>query len=74
MSYIYMYVQSGKATGCLSKTCNGGYPNELVHESWKNLRQDYVKTDILSASKLIQEMHRLKLKEEGDSTELFDKI
>ena len=69
-----MYVDSDKATGCLPKACTDEYLKGLVHEAWKNLQKYYVKTNILSTSKFIQDLHILKLKEEGDTTDLFEKI
>ena len=56
------------------KACNDKYPKGLEHEAWNNLQKKYSKTDILLASKLRQELHRLKLKEEGDPTDLFEKM
>ena len=42
--------------------------------SWNNLQKNYVKNDILSDSKLRQELHTLKLKSEDDPTDYFDKV
>ena len=74
MMYLDMSVDSEKATWCLAKACNDKHPKKLAHEEWKNLHKKYANTDILLASKLRQELHRLNLKEEGDPTNLFDKI
>ena len=68
MAYLHMSMESTNGTGCLEKACNDEFPKGLLHEAWKHLHKKYAKTDILSASKLRQELHILKLKEEGDPT------
>ena len=74
MTYLYISVDSAKATGFLAKGCNNKYPKGLAHEALKNLHKKYTKNDILSASKLRQELHILKFKEEGGTTNFFEKI
>ena len=46
----------------------------MAHIVWNNLHKNYSKTDVLLASKLIQELHILNLKEESDPTNFFENI
>ena len=74
MAYLYMEVESGKSTVCLYKACGDDYPNGQEYLDWDLLQNKYAKTDMLSASKLIQELNRLTLKEKGDPIDFFEKI
>ena len=74
ISYLHMSMESDKATGCLTKECSEKYSKELAHEAWKKLKNIYAKTDIFLTTKLRQDIHSLKLKEEGDSTDFSENI
>ena len=67
-------MDSAKATVFLAKSCNEKYPKGLAHKAWKNLQKHYAKTEIFLAPKLRQELQIFKLKEESDTTKLFEKI
>ena len=69
-----MSLDSAKAKVCLAKACNEKYPKGLAHNAWKNLQKHYAKTEIFLAPKFRQELQIFKLKEESDTTELFEKI
>ena len=73
MAYLYMEVESGKATGCLAKACGDDYPNGKAYLDWAFLQRKYAKTDMLLASKLRQEFNRLRLKEKGDPVDFSRK-
>ena len=73
MAYLCMEVDLGKTTGCLAKACGDEYPNGQAYLSLDLLQRKYVKTDMLSVSKLIQELNRLKLKEKGDPVDFSRK-
>ena len=73
MAYLHMAVESGKSTGCLAKACDDDYPNGQAYPAWDSLQKKYAKTDMLSASKLIQELNKLRLKEKGDPVDFLRK-
>ena len=62
MAYLHMTEESGKATGFLAKLCDDDYPNGKAYLAWDLLKMIYAKTDMLLASKLIQEFNMLRLK------------
>ena len=66
MAYLHMSVELGKATGCLAKAFYDDYPNEQAYLAWDLLQKKYVKTDMLSASKLRQNLNKLRLKKKGN--------
>ena len=69
-----MYVESAKYTVCLSKACDTEYSKVLAYVARNNLKKKYANTDILSTSKLRQDLNILKLKEKGDPTNFFENI
>ena len=74
MVYLHMAVESGTATGCLAKACDYDYTNGQAYLAWDFLQKKYKKTDMLSASKLRQELNNLRLKEKRDPVDFFNKI
>ena len=68
-----MTVDSDKATRCLEKACNGEWRYWCMWHV-KNLHKKYANTETLLASKLRQELHILKMKEEGNPTYLSKNI
>ena len=62
MAYFHMAVDLGKYTGCLAKACDDDYPNLQAYLAWDLLQRKYAKTDMLSTSKLRQDLKRLRLK------------
>ena len=73
MVYLHMVVESGIATGCLAKACDYDYTNGQAYLARDFLQKKYAKTDMLSASKLRQELYNLSLKEKRDPVDFSRK-